>query len=544
MKKYGCPALYMKKILVYLPVMLFLLFIRSSVTSAQTPAVNLESCFDYYDYGKIQAYLTADQESYASGGKVTISGTIVNNNTFPLADVVLYAQLRRVNETETFTQNGHFLIDRLTLAENLNFLPKETKSINVTLPILSTYPDGTYQLQYFLFSENEFHYGGRPFLEEDTAGYSTFNIASGVKPEVYFDIDSLQVNGTAYPIRGITSEFDQDPITFKVNLIDNRKDKNEIPVEVKWYKFTDSSEEELISTSQIEVSKEKGFVQTSFTPPYPGAFVLYLEIKSPVRSLFKYRFAKKGNAPSTLRMNDLGVTDYPASEGSKAYVCFHSPTYNSTKETKINLSILDKAKQEVGSTSYTGKIDGDIHAISMPLLPLKGANDFWVKGVFINTEDNKIIRTVETHYTCSKFSGSLADIRLLYTPSSSNAVSIEAADGCGAKMSQGGYIESIRITKGGVIKKELYNVDASVDKISLDGLPAGTYQAEVKSGKLSRVMDITISSQAKKASQEQNLPSLIPKIVLTIGFALMIGALIFIWKKYRITKESQKYLNE
>jgi hypothetical protein len=125
----------MKKIFFGCLISLFLFVTVANGVLAQTESSQLESCFAYYDYGKIQTNLATEKNSYSRGEIVKIRGTIINNNNFPLVNLVLYAHLKRVNNTTSFNQNGHYLVDRLTLLENLNFLPGETKAINVNFPI-------------------------------------------------------------------------------------------------------------------------------------------------------------------------------------------------------------------------------------------------------------------------------------------------------------------------------------------------------------------------------------------------------------------------
>ena len=124
----------------------------------------VESCFSYYQYGKVRVNLATDKARYDAGDQARVIGTLLNDNTFPVLDGILFAHLVRINSTGTFAQSGHFLVDRIQLLTDLNFLPGESKTVKLDLPILKSYQSGEYQLQFFVFSKEGFYYAGRPFV--------------------------------------------------------------------------------------------------------------------------------------------------------------------------------------------------------------------------------------------------------------------------------------------------------------------------------------------------------------------------------------------
>lgn len=501
----------------------FLIYLAlfSSVLAQQEE--NIESCFNYYDYGKIRAHLTTEKTLYKQGEIVNFQGTIINNNTFPLVDIVLYAQLKRSN-TKTSGVLGRLLVDRLTLAKNLNFLPGETKWIKASLSLSPTYPNGTYETDFFLFSKPGFHYGGRPFLEGDTAGYATFEVSGGIEPVVSFDTDSLKVNGGKQDIYGLIKEFETESLSITAEVIDQREVKSEIPATVEWYKFEDAFSENLIKTEQLSIQPNTP-INLTFIPPEPGAYVMVLTMDSPVRSLLKYRFAKKGDTSSELRMNDLGVTNFPATGEDRAYVCFHSPTNSESPETQITLSILDSAKNLLDQKTILGTFSPEVSAISLPLTKLTTPEDFWVKAVFIQPVNPKRAREIEVHYDCNAFKENIRLLDVSYDPNL-NVLFPSGKNICGKKISIGGYIEYIRIKQNDQIKKEIYNLASLPETFSLKNFPAGSYQAEIKSGEIVKKFDFTIPSN--------RIWGYMKYILLLLFFPLTVLG-IYLWKKKKKT---------
>lgn len=530
---------------IFFTVFSFIFLVFPSWVLAQAPS-ELESCFTYYDYGKIQVHLTTEKTSYQQGETVKLQGAIVNSNTFPLTNVNLYAHLKRVNDTGTFVQNGHFLVDRLTLAENLNFLPGETKWMSVSLPILPTYPNGKYELQYFLFSKYGFHYGGRPFLEEDTAGYSTFQLEGGLEPNVYFDLNSLRVANQPHNIRELTTYFEEGNLPFEVYLIDSRETKTPITATIRWYSFEDTFEENLVESKQVILQAGEKVFKVVFTPPEPGAYVMLLEIDSPIRSLFRYRFAAKGETSSQLRMNDLGVTNFPPKDSDRIYVCFHSPMFNLTPQTQITLALLDNSKQLIDQKEVTGVFSGEVSAISLPVDKLTTPTDFWLKAKFTQPKDSKKGREVEVHYNCDLFDSSMKFFTIAYDKTKSNNLLFQAENGCGGKVRTGGYIESLRISQDSQVKQEFYNLTAVSESLPLEGLSPGNYQAEVKSGGITRVLDFTISSSVISPFLAPSLPPEVKKpttspwhFILVIVLLVVIIFLYLWWRRRKKQKEAE-----
>ena len=474
---------------------LFFLFLSQPV-SAQSIAPSLESCFQYYDYGNIRAQLSPEKSSYSPGEPVKIWGSVVNNNTFPVVDTVLYAHVRRINES-SYQQNGHYLVDRLTLEEGLNFIPGESKNIEFNLPDTDDYANGDYQIQYFIFSKYGFHYGGRPFLEEDHAGVSNFSIRNGDDPEVYFDINSLTVNGTPHDLREQIAEYSPGEMALTVGLHDSRPVKSAIPVLMKLYSFEDTFESKLVTESSHTIPSGRQTFPLTITPPAAGAYVLVLEIPSPQKSLFKYRFAVTGDTESTLRMNDLGVSDFPFTAQSRAWVCFHSPTLTNSRQTTVTLSVLDDNQKVVDAVSISDAMSSDVAAISIPLEKLQTPDDFSIEATFADSGGEE---TVSIHYDCGTFQTAVRLLSLRYDPRKPFILSVDAKNSCGNTV-QDSILDAVRIRSGDALVMEKDNYAVSSGSITLTGFAPGAYSAEVRMGEDRQTLDFTIPDSAGRTSR-------------------------------------------
>ena len=467
---------------------------------AQDGSENLETCFKYYDYAKVKVNLNPDKSEYSPNRIVNLSGTIVNSNTFPITDVVLYAHIKRVNQdTQSFLNNGNYLIDRVTLKKDINLMPNETKHIKTQVLIKKNYPTGSYIVQYYIFSKQGFHYSGRPFLEEDTAGNSFFSIINGQSPDVYFDLQNFKVNGKAQNIIEFSNSSNETNYNFEVPIIDKRSNKSDLDVKVTFFYFEDAFDDLIQKTENIKVKANNPILKTklSLTSTISGAYVLLAEINSPVKSVLKYRFIKDGSIASYLRMNDLGITDFPALKTSRAYVCFHSPANSNAPNTKIDLITYDKNKKKIESKSIEDAFPPEVQAISLSLSNVPTKDNFYIKAVFTNSKDK---REITKHYHNGLFTDSLKDIIIDYNKNRPNILTIKLINIAGREIKTGGYIESLRIldSKDKTVQ-EKYALSTKDLPLNLSSLSAGKYTAKAISGKIQKEKEFTISQDIKEA---------------------------------------------
>lgn len=496
-------------------------FVFGSTTFAQSTTAELsdglESCFQYYDYGEVEVNLAPQKTIYKPGETAQIIGTVVNQNSFPLVNVVIYAQLRRVNTGDVLSE-GHHLLERKQITAPMNLLAGETRFVKAEIPLLNTYPNGSYQLQTFVVSLNNFNYAGRPFLEEDFAGTSFLEITGSTAPLVYFNPSSILVNQSPHAIRGAVSVFSDEVLNFSAQLVDNRAAKKTVPVTVKFYAFDETFEESLVE--EQKTTTQNGKVEVQFRPPSAGAYVMVMRIDSPTVSEVKFRFAQSSGPSPKLRVNDLGVTAYPPKSDDKAYVCIYSPSPTNTVPTSVQLEVLDKDKKVIGKNSITTEFPPDVVAISVPLGEIKDNKDFWVRST-IRVQDEPGESIIESHYSCEGFGSSPQELSSSFNWGS---LSIEAINSCGQKIEQGGYIESVRVkNKNGELVKELYNLDQIKQSIDLKNLPKGEYIAEVKSGKLSKNYPFSVAG----ISMMNNSWVLLVVILIV----LLVGASVFYYKR-------------
>ncbi len=490
-----------------------------------------ESCFQYYQYGKISANISSDKTIYSPGDKIRLYGLIKNDNTYPVTDTILYSLLKRFNSNPSPQgDNDNFLVDRIILKEDLNFLPNEKKYLEVEVPVLAEYMNGEYKLEYFLLSKQGFHYSGLPFLEGDMAGSSGFRIENSQAPDVYFDIDNFRVNGKKENIRQYGVSFTDSQFNFELPVIDKRLDKTDLSVNVKYYYFEDDLEMFLEKEEAYVLKRDNQVLKTSFVIPRQMAevYVITAEIKSPAKSVFKYRFYKTGEFPRELRINDLNVTDYPLKDGSRAYLCFHSPATVFSPETEVVLSVLDSGKALVESKKIRARFPGSVLAISVPIDKLKSRNDFYIQA---NLTDSRESREIVKHYSDDLFRNVIDKIDIIYDSKNPNQLILLPKNIKGETVRSGGFVEYIKIKdkNGNTIQEKNILTDFESPFI-LGNLKRGTYTAEAGTDDLISKTDFRVEKDIKGSTPDGYFDSKIAGVTKgkrDITF-LVVSAVIFL----------------
>jgi len=464
-----------------------------SLVNAQNLSADTEACSKYYDYGKVKVNLTSDKNNYVLQKTIKLKGTIVNNNKFPITDIILYSLIRRKNkDNASFAKNGHYLIDRIKLKENLNFLPLETKYIEVDIPINPNYPNGEYILQHFILSKEGFHYSGRSFLEEDVAGYTNLIIDNNKDAQVYFDINNLKINGKEKDIREFMNITDNSNYSIEIPIIDLRTQKTNLQVNVKYYYFEADIESLVEKVQGTIITPEDQVLKSQFTIPadLSAAYVFTAEINSPTKSIIKFRILKSGDMTRALNMNDIGISEFPINNSSRAYVCFYSPGNANSPETNVKLNLLNKNREIVDNTSIKRFFPSEVLAISLPTDKLDTKDNFFVQAEFNDTKNSL---KVEKHFENNTFASSVSDININYDPQQANKLFVEPINLNGDKILKGGYIESIIIKNStGNTVQEKYTITSFDKPLQLGNLLKGKYTAYAKSGNIQKSKDFVL----------------------------------------------------
>ena len=101
----------------------------------------------YYRFGSVTVELASDKPAYFPGDKVELTGTITNENDFPIVNGNLWIQILRDNPAGQDT-NGYNLVDQFLAKDNISLVPKEKQAIKIEYHV----PKSLSQDKYFAAS--------------------------------------------------------------------------------------------------------------------------------------------------------------------------------------------------------------------------------------------------------------------------------------------------------------------------------------------------------------------------------------------------------
>lgn len=175
--------------------------------------------------------------------------------------------------------------------------------------------------------------------------------------------------------------------------------------------------------------------------------------------------------------------------------------------------------------------------ISIPLAQVKSPDDFWVQAE-VSWQEGSSPKSSQwlKHYGCDTFQHSPQELLSTYQ-TENNTLKIRATNVCGQEIRSGGYVESIRIRAAdGTVAKEWYNQESTTQDIPLEGLAAGMYTAEIRSGDETETINFAVAAATSPKATSSRRWLLWVFALACIGIA---GAWYY-RRKHRIKKMSEK----
>jgi hypothetical protein len=364
------------------------------------------NCFDYYSFPSISFSFQPDKLTYKAGETVKFSGTLKNENNYPIVDGTVFAQVFRKNpQSQT---EGDYLVDEFFAIENLNLGALSEKKFSFQWQI----PEGIISGEYFVTLHfqvgKKFNLSGLSFLEGVYGGISYFNVEEGKVSEVFFEKSKVSINGEKISFRSFLPKIEEGkPVKIDFSLKNQSQENQEIEITKRLFSWDNLLRENLLKEEKDEIIISKQSAKTltqTFEKLKSGVYVFEVTAKGKgSKSILKVRFEIEGkNAPA--RLNFLGLNKFPLKPGDNAFVfaCFHSVSDSRNFEGKVIFRLKDKAGNVILQKDYEGQISPQIMAIKQDFLPDKNYNDLILEGAIYDKKGN-VVDEISLSYNCAKF---------------------------------------------------------------------------------------------------------------------------------------------
>ncbi len=379
----------------------------------------VSSCFEYYNFGSVSVEATPSLDTAATGADIAFSGSITNQNAYPIVGATVYVKIFRLSAADK-SKNvyGPDVVGFFPAVENLTLKAGETKPISFLWHVPSDAQAGDYEAGLYVGQAGRFELSGLSFTDDVVSSYVPFAVVGGSSGAVEFVKSGVTVGGAPYrfaayaPVLNVGSS--SIPVTAQIT--------NTSPMgyqgSVSWqlYYWDSQLASHLIASSSEPLSLNPGSTTSvSYEVSDTAHAVYYLvgtvRTSGGSQSLIAARFVRSG-VPEA-RFSDVGVSAYPLGGGGKAFACFHSTSAALASSVSVNVSVrapgLLFGNRLVASSSYAGVAPGALTALAVPVA---GAfSSFTVTASLY--QDGKLIDKVTVPYDCKTLGGTCENSSLV-----------------------------------------------------------------------------------------------------------------------------------
>ncbi len=352
----------------------------SASTPTSTSLSNTVNCFDYYNFGSIDADISSLNKNALPGMTMQFVGNIRNNNSYPVVGGSLYVKIFRERGIGK-DSNGPDVVDQFIAVDDLSIAASGTVPVSFSWKVPLASKVGDYKLATYFVTDRKFNLLGLSFTDDVIGNTFSFSV-SGVSSGVEFDKTSATINGEAYHFAAFPPQIDpQDPANISIKVNNTTNVEQNVGVTWKLYSWDALTENNLIrtiSTSTLVKANSSSNVSINIKDNTEAVYYLVAELNyKDAKSVADFRFVRTG--VDKVRLSFPSILQYPLKEGanSSVFACVNnSGTSNVVEDNKVVLKIVDSNGNEVTSYTYDGSITGAMMAVKKDFIPSRDLASF------------------------------------------------------------------------------------------------------------------------------------------------------------------------
>jgi hypothetical protein len=371
---------------------------------------NAAQCFDYYTFGSVQVFLTPSVKTAVSGSAITFSGTIVNENPYPIINGQVYVKV--FSTTNPSGVNGYPVVDQFFAADNITIAANSSTSVSFTWKVPAYSESGDYEVSTFFMTEKRFNLLGLPFTDDVTGNKVNFSIAGEMEGGVAFNKEAVRVNNQSYRFAAFPPRVtSNDPVIIEAVVENTTTATVTIPVTFTLYNWAGERQENQLDTETTNVTLlagEKKIVtyeasEAAGAVSYVRAHLSHYDMQS----ILNIRFVRDGK--EDIRLNFPGITAYPlmAATSTTIFSCLHSTNVPFVDGAKLELLLTDTAGAVIHQYVYEGGVTGSMMAIKDAVTPDTTITEFDLIARLY--QKDILVEEVTIPYRCALIDESLCE---------------------------------------------------------------------------------------------------------------------------------------
>ena len=363
----------------------------NATTSPIPPSNGVVNCFDYYKFGSVVAYISPENETVGTGMLATFSGSIKNDNTYPIVDGAVYVKIFKKQENATLTQeNGGLLVDQFFAQKGIVVGANQSIPFSFQWKVPAYAYSGDYYAVTYFETQDEFNLSGLSFTDDIFGNTADFKVVGNISNGVSLNRNTVAVNVNSYLFASFIPTFSAtSSVIVSFDVVNDTNKQITVPVSYKLYSWDALTENNLITTSNdlITVSPASS-KRVPYTITDQTKSVYYLVIESDykdTKSLLDIRFGRQGI--DNPRINFPSTNSYPLKKNVPAsvFMCVQNgaPTDIISSST-ISLKVFDDKNNLLNRHDYVMPLTSAMIGLKNDFTPTKDLKDFSVEATISN----------------------------------------------------------------------------------------------------------------------------------------------------------------
>ncbi|MBL8158411.1 hypothetical protein JNK62_02680 [bacterium] len=377
----------------------------------ETPApAGTVSCFDHYTFGSVQAQLTPSVANTVSGTAVTFSGSVINDNPYPIVDGALYVKVFKSRGSEN-DGNGPDVVDQFFAKGDIVIPAKGSAPISFQWRVPSYALSGEYELATYFVSSRKFNLLGLSFTDDVVGNTIPFTVSGEMTTGVKFDKAGVTINGEDYYFAAFPPRVSATSSGVVSATLRNTTNTTQA-VTVQWtvYQWDGLLRENVVQeesrTVTVPANSSAQATITVTDTKYPVYYVVGTAKWKDTQSVIGARFIREG--VDRTRINFPGVSSFPlkAGEMNTLFSCLHNSGEAAVVSGgSLDLTILDRDGNPIHQYTYKGDVTGDMMGVASAFTPTKNYDYFTISARLF--QGDQFVDEANLVYDCQAIDPSL-----------------------------------------------------------------------------------------------------------------------------------------
>lgn len=375
------------------------------------PIPNTTACFDDYRFGSVQTDISPSVLSTVPGVPITFSGTIKNDNPYPIVDGAVYVKIFKKQTGGKDVdlnshQNGPDLVDQFFAQENITLKAQGSEPFLFVWQIPRNAPSGDYVAATYFVTAKRFNLSGLSFTDDVTGNKANFSIKSDVPfSPVSFNKNNVTLNERPHKFAIFPLHFpNTENVTAQAELTNPSKQDKTITLSWKLYYWDGLREEnkkdEKTETITLKAQETKKVAYTVSKDTGSVAYLVASAQDGASKSILDIRFVRDG--AENIRLNFPSITKYPLTKDQEnsLFSCVHSTNTPRVKDNTLTLTLKTLKGETIHKYTYQGEISGEMMGVKENFTPQETIQDFTLTATL--KHNNQTVEEVTQTYLCNK----------------------------------------------------------------------------------------------------------------------------------------------